>query len=507
MSDSTPYANLIDHWKKLWTVQTSSSLLEWDQQVMMPSGGASYRGEQMATLASIIHEMKTDARVGEWLAECEADINLISDPASDAAANLREIRRDYDHATKLPADLVNEMARAQSAAFVAWEQAKTADDYAIFKPHLQTMIDLNRRQAECFGWAEDGEPWDALADLYEAGMTAKMVEGVFTPLREQLVPFIERLIDSGNDVPRVFDEVKVSPEQQMKFVRAVSESLGFGYDRGRLDTAAHPFCSGTHCHDVRLTTRFKDHLLTDALGSTIHETGHGMYEQNLPVDKIGTPVGQAVGLSIHESQSRLWENHVGRSLGFWRWIEPMLGNYFGDTFAKHTAEDGYAACNAVHRSLIRVEADEATYHLHILIRFELERLMLAGDLSADDVPEAWNARYREYLGVDVPSDAQGCMQDVHWSYGAMGYFPTYTMGSLYAAQFFAAAQKDLGDTEAMFAAGDFAPLKDWLTRKIYSVGHAYNSEDLCERVTGSTLSADAFMAHLRTKLEPLYGLS
>ncbi len=507
MSDSKPYRDLIEHWKKLSAVRTSASLLEWDQQTHMPPGGAAYRGEQMATLASIAHEMTIDTRVGEWLAECEADIDLISDAGSDSAANLREIRRAYDHATKLPAELVNEMARAQSAAFVAWEKAKGANDYAIFKPHLQTMIDLNRRQAECFGWSDDGEPWDALADLYEAGMTAKMVEGVFTPLREQLVPLIDRLLSTGKDVRGTFDDVAIPRDAQMRFVRMVSDRLGFDYQRGRIDLAPHPFCSGTHCHDVRLTTRFQDTVLTDGLGSTMHESGHGMYEQNLPADKIGTPAGHAVGLSIHESQSRLWENHVGRSLAFWRWAQPKLSEYFGDAFANHTAEDGYASCNAVQRSLIRVEADEVTYHMHIMIRFELERLMLAGELSAEDVPEAWNARYREYLGIDVPSDARGCMQDVHWSYGSMGYFPTYTLGSLYAAQFFATAQNELGDTDAMFAAGNFAPLKDWLTEKIYSVGHLYDSETLCERVTGSKLSAEPFMQHIRGKLLPLYGLN
>ncbi len=503
---SQTYDQLIAHQQKLSAVHATMGLLGWDQETMMPPGGLVYRGEQLAQVASIAHELATSPRIAEWLAECESDIDLISDPTSGSAVNLREIRRDYDRNTKLPAELVAEVARVTSAAKAAWQQARKADDFGMFEPHLQKVIDLNIAQAECYGWAEDGEAWDALAEGYEAGMNAAYVQGVFGPLRQRLVAFTNELLDNGAAPSAKLNDIKLPIDAQMRYVRMVSEQIGFDYSRGRLDVAAHPFCGGTHCHDVRLTTRFHEDMLTDALGSTMHEAGHGMYEQGLPADKIGQPAGDAVGLSIHESQSRLWENHVGRSRGFWQWAGPKLGEYFGDAVAGAGGDDAYAACNVVQRSLIRVEADEVTYHLHILIRFELERLMARGELGAADVPEAWNSRYHDYLGVEVPGPAAGCMQDIHWSMGSIGYFPTYTLGSLYAAQFYETACNQLGDVDAMFARGEFTPLRRWLNENIHALGKTYRSEALCEHVTGSKLSADPFMRHVEGKLRPLYGL-
>ena len=500
------YADLLQHHRDASLLSSTASLLGWDQEVMMPPNGLAHRSNQLAQLAQLIHERSTDPRIADWLSACEADESLTADPRSDAAVNLREWRRDYDRATKLPAELVVELSQTTSRAKAEWAEARKADDYARFAPWLDQIIGLSKRQAECYGWPEEGEPWDALADGYEAGMTAAYVAGVFTPLREKLVVLVDRLMGSSTPPSNTFNELKLPIAEQEAFVRRVSAAVGFDYRSGRLDTSSHPFCSGTHHADIRLTTRFAEDNVNDALGSTLHETGHGLYEQGLPAEHLGPPRGSSVGLSIHESQSRLWENQVGRSRAFWTWCHPILVEHFGDAVAGLSADAVYAAANRVSPSLIRVEADEATYNLHIMIRFELERALLKGDLTAADLPSAWNEKYRDYLGVDVPSDAQGCLQDIHWSMGALGYFPTYTLGNLYSAQFFEAAAAELGNLPAMFAQGEFAPLLDWLRKNIHAPGNTYDSADLCEKVTGQPLTADPLLRHLEEKLLPIYGL-
>ncbi|MBB6428256.1 carboxypeptidase M32 [Algisphaera agarilytica] len=506
---SQAYTELLDHQRDASLLSSTASLLGWDQEVMMPPGGLEHRSRQLAQLAQMVHARSTDPRIADWLSACEADDSVTKDPLSDAAVNVREWRRGYDRSTKLPAALVVEMSETTSKAKAEWAEARKADEYARFAPWLDKIIELSRKQAECYGWSDDGEPWDALAEGYEAGMTAAYVEGVFTPLRDRLVGLLDRLMGAGAQPDNGFNELELPIAQQEAFVREVSAAVGFDYGRGRLDVSSHPFCSGTHYADIRLTTRFAKNNVNDALGSTLHETGHGLYEQGLPAEHLGTPRGNAVGLSIHESQSRLWENQVGRSRAFWTWCFPKLAQYFGDAVGGLSPDAVYAAANRVQPSLIRVEADEATYNLHIMIRFELERAMLKGDIKAADLPEAWNQKYRDYLGIDVPSDAQGCLQDIHWSMGALGYFPTYTLGNLYSAQFFEAACEALGGSDTvhgMFERGEFAPLLDWLRTNIHSSGNTYHSAELCKHVTGKDLSADPLMRQLENKLLPIYGL-
>lgn len=506
-ANRTTYDQLIAHVKEANLLGSSGSILGWDQETLMPPGGLAHRTRQLAQIAKLTHQMKVDKRVGDWLSECEADDALTGDPISVTAVNLRELRRDYDKATKLPETLVVEMSETTSQAKHAWAEARKMDQYKDFKPWLEKVVKLNQHKAECYGWdTSEGEPWDALADSFEAGMTAASVADVFTPLRERLVPLLEDILGSKGGPANTFNELKLPVEKQKKFVKAISAAVGFDYDRGRLDESTHPFCSGSHCKDVRMTTRFHEDNVNDALGSTLHESGHGIYEQGLLEEHIGTPMGSAVGLSIHESQSRMWENQVGRSQAFWKWCYPKLAEFFGDTTATLTEEEIYGGANIVSPGLIRVEADEATYNLHIMIRFEIERLLMKGDLGVDDLPEVWNAKYKEYLQVDVPDDARGCMQDIHWSMGAIGYFPTYTMGNLYCAQFFEAACEALGDLDAMFAEGDFTPLREWLNTNIHAHGQRYRSAELVEYVTSKPLSADPLMRHLEGKLRPLYGV-
>ena len=500
-----PYDQLISHVKEAALLSSTGALLGWDQEALMPKGGVEHRARQLAQLARMTHQMGTDARIEGWLDACEADSAITSEPTSVAAVNVREVREDYEKATKLPEALVVEISQTTSRAKHEWALARKDNDFAHFKPWLEKIVALNLRKAECYGWdISQGEPWDALADNFESGMTAAQVSGVFGPLRDRLVKLLGEIRGSGSGPSNAFNELKLPIEQQKAFVTDIAKAIGFDFNRGRLDTSTHPFCSGTHCNDIRLTTRFHEDNVNDALGSTMHECGHGIYEQGLLEEHIGTPMGEAVGLSIHESQSRMWENQVGRSRAFWRWCFPKLAAYFGDAVAGISEEDIYGGCNIVRAGLIRVEADEATYNMHIMIRFEIERALLKGDLAVADLPEAWNAKYKEYLGVEVPDDARGCMQDIHWSMGAMGYFPTYTMGNLYSAQLFEQAKEELGDLDAMFAVGEFAPLRTWLNENIHAHGRRYKSADLCEKITGKPLSADPLMRHLEGKLGSLY---
>jgi carboxypeptidase Taq len=333
------------------------------------------------------------------------------------------------------------------------------------------------------------------------------VSEVFTPLRKKLQGLLDELMGSDTRPSNVFNETKLPINKQREFVRFIATQIGFDFDAGTLDDATHPFCSGTHCRDVRLTTRFHENNVNDAIGSTMHEAGHGIYEQGLLYEHVGTPMGNAVSLGIHESQSRLWENQVGRSEAFWKWCQPKLNEFFGDATSSLSFEDVYGGANIVRPDYIRVEADEATYNMHIMIRFELERQLMNGDLAVADLPDAWNQRYKEYLGIEVPNDTKGCLQDIHWSMTAMGYFPTYTLGNLYCAQFFEKAMADIPDLYDQFEQGEFGSLRTWLNENIHCNGKRYRAADLCEYVTGKPLSADPLMRHLEGKLRPLHGLA
>ncbi|MCA9284018.1 MAG: carboxypeptidase M32 [Phycisphaerales bacterium] len=502
---SSQYDQLIGLVRDANLLGSTSALLGWDQETMMPPGGLAHRARQQAQLARLSHEALVDPRVGDLLAECETDRALTADPLSATAVNIREIRIDYDKATKLPTALVEELARVSSVAQHEWALARKASDFTRFRPHLERIVELVRRKAECFGWPEGGEAWDALADLYEPGCTAAEVQRVFKPLRERVVKLLDRVLGSKTGPSNAFNELPLPIDAQERFARSVVERLGFDFDRGRLDRSTHPFCGGSHCNDVRMTSRYTETCLNDGLGSAMHECGHGMYEQGLLEEHIGTPMGQAVSLGIHESQSRLWENQVGRSRSFWTWAHGQLPASFGDAARRFSLDELYGAANIVEPGFIRVDADEGTYNLHIMVRFEIERAIVAGDLAVKDIPGVWNKLYKDYLGLDVPDDRRGCLQDIHWSFGAMGYFPTYTLGTLYAAQFFEKAVAEMPGLPNEFAAGEFGQLKKWLNRNIHAHGKRYRPGELCTVVTGKPLSADPLMRHLEGKLLPLYG--
>jgi carboxypeptidase Taq len=460
---------------------------------------------RLAQLAKLSHEMATSKRIGELLEQCEADSNIAKNPLSVAAVNVREIRRDYDRRTRLPAELVEEEAKLASISQHVWAGARKESDFKKFQPYLEKIVALLRRKAQCYGWAKGGEAWDALAEDYEPGCTAKYVEGVFTPLRDRLQNLLDDLLSSKKKPSNAFNEYKLPLDQQAKFVRFIAEGIGFDFNCGRLDISTHPFCGGSHCNDVRLTTRYTETCLNDGLGSVMHECGHGIYEQGLLEEHINTPMGQAVSLGIHESQSRMWENQVGRSRAFWKWAHPKLKSYFGPGVKKFNFDAVYGAANVVEPGFIRVEADEATYNMHIMVRFEIERAILAGDLQVKDIPGVWNTKYKQYLNLKVPNDRLGCLQDVRWSTTSMGYFPTYTLGNLYCAQFFETAIQEMPDLPKQFQKGKFDALKAWLNKNIHAHGRRYLPADLCRKVTGKPLSADPLLRHLEGKLRLLYG--
>jgi carboxypeptidase Taq len=491
-------------------------LLNWDQETYMPHGAACNRAEQQALLAGIVHERRTSARVGELIARCEQDRDLAGNEV--VVANLREMRRDFDMATKLPGSLVEEIAKVTSLSQEAWKIARERNDYPAFAPWLERVLGLMRRKAECYGVPSGGELYDALLDEYEPGATARQIEGVFTPLRKDLTDLVRAVGEkTGAKKGRVkIDtrciEERVDPALQHEFGLRVLRTMGFDLDAGRLDVTTHPFCSGIAPGDTRLTTRYRGEKFTDALYGTMHEGGHGLYEQGLPkcgegdASLFGQPLAESISLGIHESQSRMWENFVGRSRQFWKWAVPVLRKQFGKKFKKYDADDFFAATNTVRPSLIRVEADEGTYNMHVMVRFELERAILAGSLKVRDIPGEWNARYKDYLGVDVPDDRRGCLQDVHWSFGLVGYFPTYTLGNLYAAQFWEKINADMPGLGKQIAKGKMVGLRDWLREHIHKHGKRYRASELCRIVTGRPLESAPLLRHLRSRAEAVYGI-
>ncbi|MSR28051.1 MAG: carboxypeptidase M32 [Phycisphaerales bacterium] len=499
------YGQLASALREANLLRSTGAVLTWDQETMAPPRGIEHRSRQLALLARLQHERTTDPRVGDWLGELEADRGFI-ESGSMEAANVREARRDYLRETRLPVEHVSEFAEVVSNAQQAWIGARRDSDFPAFEPWLTNIVALTRDRAALLGTPEGGEPWDALADAFEPGCTAAHVTAIFTPLRARLVAFIAEIAGASRRPSDEFNDHELPLETQQLFVRHVIARLGFDLSRGRLDTSTHPFCGSTHCHDVRLTTRYDLRCVNDALGSSIHEAGHGMYEQGLPEREIGLPSGTAVSLGIHESQSRMWENQVGRSRGFWQWCTTAMRSHFAPSCDRFSVDELYGAANVVKPGLIRVDADEATYNLHVMVRFELERRLVSGALSVGELPGEWNRLIKEHLGVTVPNDRLGCLQDVHWSMGAFGYFPTYTLGTLYAAQFHEAARREIPGLEDGYSRGEFEPLLRWLNAGIHAHGRRYSSAELCQRVTGATLSAEPFMAHLEGKLRPLYGL-
>ena len=496
------YDKLCETAREVQLLETIEAILDWDERTQMPEAGGAYRAEQVSYLAGLAHRKRTDPQVGEYLAEL-ADSPLAADPHSDTGANIRLLKRDYDKRSRLPQDLVEALARAAAVGQQTWVEARKENNFQEFQPQLEKILTLKRQEAAAVGY--DTTPYDPLLDDYEQGESTANVTQVLEGLRDALVPLVQGIADSGRVAPVEILQREFAIDAQGEFGRYVTEAIGFDFGAGRLDVTVHPFCTGLGPGDVRLTTRYDSHNFSDAFFSTLHEAGHGIYDQGLPREHYGLPIGQDVSMGIHESQSRMWENQVGLSRPFWDHFYPQAQSRFS-ALADVPLDDFYWAANDVRPSLIRVDADEVTYNLHILIRFELEKALIEDRLPVAELPAAWNEKYKQYLGIDVPTDTEGVLQDVHWSAALFGYFPTYSLGNLYAAQFFAHAEQDLGDLDEQFRRGEFQPLREWLREHIHRHGRRYSPAELVERVTGKPLSHEALMTHLTGKFGELYGL-
>jgi carboxypeptidase Taq len=474
-------------------LNTTNALLEWDMQTYMPPGAASFRADQCAYLAGQSHRLWTAAEVGGWISQCE-DTGFAPDSAE--AVNVRQWRKTYDRATKLSVELVEKLKRETSLGHETWLEARKSSDFSIFKPSLERIVAINREMAQCWGY--EGSPYNALLEGYETGAKTEEIKVLFERLAPKVTALLNEALTSLPPKP-VLPEGTYSVGGQQLFNRKVAEALGFDFNAGRIDTTAHPFCTTNGRHDVRLTTRYDENDFTSSLYGIIHETGHGMYEQGLKAEHFGTPMGEAISLGIHESQSRLWENQVSRRPEFWEhWYDEACRCF--PQLKKSSPQELARYVNHVERSFIRVEADEVTYDLHVILRFLLEVDLFEGRLEVADIPEAWNARFNQMLGLKVPDNARGCLQDVHWSMGSFGYFATYTLGSLNAAQLFAKASEETPGLELGLAQGRYAPLLAWLRKKVHQQGQRYTPQELMKQATGSGTSEEAFIKHLENKV-------
>lgn len=494
----TLYEEYKNQMQRIADVNYSSALLSWDQETYMPEGGAGLRARQQSTLAGISHDMFTADSLGNLLEQLEKDNSL----DERQKANVSQTGKDYRRAKKYTRAFVEEMSQSISEAFNAWQEAKSKSDFSIFAPKLKKLIELKRKECEMLGYKEHA--YDALLDLHEPGLTTKDVETLFDEVRESLVPFVKNIaakpLHSAELLHKNYDKTK-----QFDFSVEILKAMHFDFNYGRQDLSVHPFTINFGSQDVRVTTRVDEKNLSDCVTGTIHEGGHALYEQGLPASEYGLPSGEAVSLGIHESQSRLWENNVGRSIAFWKGRFPELQKYFPEQLKNASAQDIFSAINVVQPSFVRINADELTYHFHIMIRFEVEKALFENKLQAEDIPAFWNQRYKDYLGIDVPSAAEGCLQDVHWSHGSFGYFPTYSLGSFYAAQFFDKAKKAIPTLEKEIEAGNYSSLLKWLRENIHQYGKRYEAKELCERVTGEKLSFRYFMEYAKEKYGLLYG--
>ncbi len=483
-------------------LQTCRGLLNWDQETYMPEGSAELRGRQLALLSGIAHRRSAADQLGDLLEDAEEKLNG-ADPESPAASNVREAKRDFVQARKIPAELVEEHAEVTTLARRAWAQARADNDYPHFQPWLRRIVKLSRRFADALGYEEHA--YDALLDQYEPHAKTSEVRALFEVVSAKLADLLARIVDSGRKIDTSSLHGQFDPASQHAFAQEVTSAIGFDFARGRLDRAVHPFCTGLGPWDVRITTRFNEKWFPDGLFSALHEAGHGLYEQGLAGEQFGWPMGSACSLGIHESQSRLWENTVGRSRGFWTHFYPKAQANFS-SLKNVPMDQFYAAINEVKPSMIRVDADEVTYNLHVMLRFELEQALLTGDIDAKDLPEAWNTRFEEIFRIRPQNDTEGCLQDIHWSAGLFGYFATYTLGNVYSAQLYEKAQQDLGDLDEQFAKGEFAPLRTWLNEKIHWQGRRFAPTRLIERVTGRPPAPEPLIASLEAKYGAIYGV-
>jgi carboxypeptidase Taq len=507
MTAPEAYQELIHRSRQASLLGSCVELLGWDEDTYMPRGGVEHRASQLAFMAGLQHERATDPRLGELLGELETS-DLVREPLSVEAVNIRHLRRAYGRASRLPRRLVEETARVSSLSLQEWAAARQHDDYARLQPWLEQLIVLKRNEAEAIGYQTVA--YDALLDEYEPDARSQEITQLFDVLRGELAQLLSAVLGSRRGADRsavglLHGEFPL--DRQRTFAEMVAGAVGFDFQSGRLDETPHPFFSTIGPGDCRISTRYHPHYFGDGFFSMLHEVGHGLYEQGLDPEHFGTPMGEAVSLGMHEAMARMWENTVGRSRPFWKQFFPLARRIFHEVLADARLDKFYFAVNHVAPSLIRVQADEITYNLHIMLRFELEQALLSGALSAADLPAAWNEAHLRYLGVAPDNDADGCLQDGHWAAGMFGYFPTYTLGNVFAAQLFSHAAAELGDLDRQFARGKFAGLLGWLREHIHSQGSRYTATELIRRATGTPPDPQPLLQMLRRKYGELYRLT
>ncbi len=478
--------------RKIADLNFASAVLGWDQEVYMPVGSSDARAQQLGTLAGIAHELFTAPELGELLSLLEKDESL----SPEEKLNIKKSSKDYKDKKKYTNEFVIELSRCTSEAFQAWDYARKNNDYNHFAPSLQKLIVLKQKETELLGYTS--HPYDALLDQFEPGMTTVKLEKLFSEVKSALVPFVKEIV-AKKPVDDSFLKQNYDSDKQWNFGIELLKNMNFDFNIGRQDISSHPFTTSFSSKDVRVTTRINVNDLREMIWSCIHEGGHALYEQGLPESQYGLPWGEASSLAVHESQSRIWENNVGRSLAYWKYHYADLQKIFPENLLNISLELFYKSINKVEPSFIRTAADELTYHFHIMIRYEMEKGIIEGSIPVNEIPKQWNAKYKEYLGIDVPTDALGVLQDIHWSHGGFGYFPTYSLGSFYAAQYFACAKKNIPGLLELIEKGDYKLLLDWLRKNIHVHGRLYTAEELCERITGETLQFKYFFEYAKEK--------
>lgn len=485
---------------KIKDLEYATGVLHWDMETYMPSKGVRFRSQQMATLQALAHEIFTAESTGVLLKDLAANQQLDEIEKANVFLSLE----DYEKATKLPNDFVKESSLIRTEAFQAWLKAKEANDYSIFRPALTKMVENKKQEAALLG--SNGHVYNALLDQYEKGAEVEKLDLLFKDVREKLVTFVKELKEKGQSSPSHFLKHIFPKDQQWNLGLELLKQMGYDFDAGRQDISAHPFTTNFSPEDVRVTTRIDEKELMSMIGSCIHEGGHALYEQGLPTEQYGLPLGSATSLGIHESQSRLWENNVALGLPYWKANFALLQKTFPAQLSGINVQSFYKAINQVSPNFIRIEADELHYHLHVLIRYEIEKGLIEGSISTDNLNEIWNQKYRDYMGVDVPDDNHGILQDIHWSQGLVGYFPTYSLGSFYAAQFYAQAMKEIPNLILEIEQGNMKPLLEWLREKIHRHGRRYTSEELCTQICGEGLNLKYFMDYAKRKYEEIYSI-
>ncbi len=495
------YQNLVEKLEEVSRLNGVLSTIAWDQEVMMPSGAAQARAKQISALAGVIHGCMTDPALGECLEELKAQNDRFN---AIEQCNIKEARRNFDLMTKIPRQLVQALAELGSRGHTVWVQARKENKFTDFAPVIKEFLKLKKEWAACA--FPDMSPYDANIDLFERGTTAAEITVIFDQLKTALIPFIQRIEQHSYYPDTSFLQGHFPIEKQAALARKISEDIGFQFDKGRMDISVHPFCGGSHPTDVRITTRYNTHDFVESLYAIIHETGHALYEQGRMLEYSDLPVSESLTMGIHESQSLFWERMIAQSRVFCAHYFETICEAFPGSLQRATVDTFYQAINACKPDFIRVEADELTYPLHIILRFEIEKGLFEDSIAVDDLPDVWNEKMATYLGIKPPTDTLGVLQDSHWSSGAFGYFPSYTLGAIYACQFYKAMQKEVPDTEKNIQAGNFASIKNWLNEKIHSQGRLYTPQELVLGVTGESLNPQHLIEYLKTKYSTLYKL-